>query len=131
MSEPLFGITDVQAISGEAFVEPEITQVTRFIAIASAKIRNAVPGIDARIAENQLDPVLVQSAGSTAVLRALAVVRRGIGVTRTEYPEISTQWATGDTDGGLVYLTDEDLADLVDTPSNGGDSFSISLIGPR
>lgn len=128
MASPLFELADVQAISGETYTEPELTQVNRFIAIAQAKLRSNLPGLDDRITAGTLDPVLVQGVGATVVMRALDTIRRGLGVVRTEYPEISTQYATGDGNTNLVYLTDDDLADLVDTADNGGDCFSISLV---
>lgn len=122
----LFELADVQAISGETYVEPELTQVNRFIAIAQAKIRNRVSGIDDRITAGVLDTNLVKGVGAEIVIRALDKIRRGLGVRRTEYPEVSTEYESSD--GGLVYITDEDIADLVDTPDS-GDAFTIR-IGP-
>lgn len=122
MSEPLFELTDVQEISGEEFVEPELTQVNRFIAIASAKIRNKVSLIDERLADGTLDPVLVKGVGAEVVMRAVATLRRGIGVRRTEYPEITTEYEPSAQ--RLVLVTDDDVADLIDT-ADSGDAFTI------
>lgn len=121
---PLFTIVDVQAYSGETYVEPEVTQVTRFVARASAKMRSNVSGLDERLADGRLDPETVKGIGAAMVLRALAALRRGIDVTRTEYPEISEQYASGGTRASLVYLTDDELDDLTDTPDS-GDAFTI------
>ena len=126
MADPLFGIADVQAISGETFEEPELTQVNRFIAIAQAKLRSRVSGIDDRIAAGTLDADLVKGVGAEIVIRALEKIRRGLGVRRTEYPEISTEYESSY--GGLVYITDDDIADLVDT-ADSGDCFTIR-VGP-
>ncbi|MFE2994270.1 hypothetical protein ACFXG4_04970 [Nocardia sp. NPDC059246] len=127
MATPLFELTDVQAISGETFVDPEIAQVERFVRMASARMRSKVSGLDSRIAAGTLDADIVIGIGVDMVLRALATVRRGIDVTRTEYPEISTQYAQ-DHYGSLLYLTDAELADLLDTPTD-GDAFTISIGG--
>ncbi|MFE7799012.1 hypothetical protein [Nocardia sp. NPDC057440] len=121
----LFTIDDVQEISGETFVEPESTQVARYIAIASAKLRTRVAGIDDRIAAGTLDPVLVVGVGAEIVMRAVATVRRGLGVRRTEYPEISTEYEPR-SESGLVFVTDDDIADLIDT-ADSGDSFTIRI----
>jgi hypothetical protein len=126
MTSPLFELSDVQEFSGETYTEPELTQVNRFIAIAQAKIRNRVSGIDDRISAGTLDADLVKGVGAEIVIRALEKIRRGLGVRRTEYPEISTEYESSD--GGLVYITDDDVADLVDT-SDSGDCFTIR-IGP-
>ncbi|MFI6368704.1 hypothetical protein ACIBG0_38985 [Nocardia sp. NPDC050630] len=126
MTDPLFAIGDVQALSGETYEEPELTQVNRFIAITQAKLRSRVSGIDDRIAAATLDADLVKGVGAEIVIRALEKIRRGLGVRRTEYPEISTEYESSD--GGLVYITDDDIADLIDTPES-GDAFTIR-IGP-
>jgi len=119
----LFDLDDVQAIAGETYEEPELTQVNRFIAIAEAKIRNRVSRIEERITSGDLDPVLVQGAGAEVVMRAVATLRRGLGVRRTEYPEISTEFEPA-TAQRLVNVTDDDIADLLDT-SDSGDAFTI------
>ncbi|MCC3311525.1 hypothetical protein [Nocardia africana] len=123
-SAPLFDLADIQDISGETYEEPEKTQVERFIAIASAKLRSRVSNLDERIADGRLDPVLVTGTGAAMVLRALTKMRRGIGVTRTEYPEVSEQYSA-DSRAGLVYVTTEELNDLLDTPDDGSDAFTI------
>lgn len=123
MSEPLFELADVEEISGEEFAEPELTQVNRFIAIASAKIRNKVSLIDERLADGTLDPVLVKGVGAEVVMRAVATLRRGIGVRRTEYPEVTTEYEPSSAQR-LVLVTDEDIADLIDT-TDSGDAFTI------
>lgn len=128
MTTPLFTVGDVEAISGETYTEPETTQVTRFIAVASAKLRNRVSGIDDRIAAGTLDLDLVKGVGAEIVLRALDTLRRGLGVKRVEYPEWSTEYASASDSGRLVYITDEDIEDLIDT-ADSGDSFTIR-IGP-
>ncbi|MEV0247963.1 hypothetical protein AB0H76_15325 [Nocardia sp. NPDC050712] len=129
MAAPLFDLEDVQEISGETFVDPELTQVARFITIASAKIRAKVSKIDDRITAGTLDADLVKGAGAEIVMRALATVRRGLGVRRTEYPEISTEYEpVSDSGRSLVYVSDADVADLVDTESE-GNSFTI-MPGP-
>lgn len=128
MSDPLFTIGDVQAISGETYEEPEITQINRFIAVVSAKLRNRVSGIDDRIAAGTLDLDLVKGVGAEIVIRALDTLRRGLGVRRVEYPEWSTEYASASDSGRLVYITDEDIADLIDT-ADSGDSFTIR-VGP-
>lgn len=126
---PLFTRQDVQDISGETYDEdPEKTQVEQFVLIASGKLRSKIGRIDERIADGSLDVNVVKGIGAAMVLRALDTLRRGISVTRTEYPEVSMQYAPG-TKGGLVYLTDDELDDLLDTPEDGGDAFSI-MIGP-
>ncbi|NEW40784.1 hypothetical protein GV794_01940 [Nocardia cyriacigeorgica] len=122
--DPLFTVTDVQAISGEVYEEPELTQVNQFIAIASAKLRSRVSKLDERIATGALDPVLVKGVGAEIVLRALAALERGVGVRRVEYPEWSTEYESGGSSGRLVYVTDDDVADLIDTEST-GDAFTI------
>lgn len=119
----LFTVEDVQEIAGETYAEPESTQVERFIAIASAKLRTRVSKIDERIAAGTLDPVLVQGVGAEIVMRAVATVRRGLGVRRTEYPEISTEYEPA-SESGLVYVTDDDIADLIDN-GEAGDAFTI------
>ncbi|MCM6778035.1 hypothetical protein NDR87_30930 [Nocardia sp. CDC159] len=119
----LFDLTDVQEIAGETYEEPELTQVNRFIAIAEAKIRSKVSRIDDRIASGDLDPVLVKGVGAEVVMRAVATLRRGLGVRRTEYPEISTEYEPA-TAQNLVYVTDEDVADLIDTAED-ADAFTI------
>ena len=121
--EPLFTVTDVEDIAGTTYEEPQLTQVNRFIAIASAKLRNKVPNLDERISAGTLDPVLVKGVGAEIVLRALAGLDRGVGVRRIEYPEWSTEFESGGT-GRLVYVTDDDVADLIDTDST-GDAFTI------
>ena len=123
MSEPLFELADVEEISGEEFAEPELTQVNRFIAIASAKIRNKVSLIDERLADGTLDPVLVKGVGAEVVMRAVATLRRGIGVRRTEYPEVTTEYEPSSAQR-LVLVTDEDIADLIDITAI-GDAFTI------
>lgn len=121
--DPLFDIPDVEAISGETYAEPQITQVTRFIAQASAKLRTKVAHLDERIAAGTLDPELVKGVGAEIVLRALATLERGFGVRRTEYPEWSTEYETGG-QNRLVYVTDDDVADLIDNDTS-GDAFTI------
>ncbi|WP_280193566.1 hypothetical protein [Nocardia farcinica] len=123
--DQLFDIGDVQAIAGETFEEPETTQVNRFIDIAAAKLRNKVSRLDERISTGALDPVLVRGVGAEIVLRAVATLRRGIGVRRTEYPEISTEYEPA-TAGGLVQVTDDDIADLIDDAGS-GDAFTIRV----
>ncbi|HEY9415449.1 MAG TPA: hypothetical protein VIQ30_11870 [Pseudonocardia sp.] len=122
--DPLFTVTDVQEISGETYEEPQLTQVSRFIAIVSAKLRNKVSRLDERISAGALDPVLVKGVGAEIVLRALAGLERGVGVRRVEYPEWSTEYESGGGTGRLVYVTDDDVADLIDTDST-GDAFTI------
>ncbi len=124
--DPLFDITDVQTIAAVTYEEPETSQVTQFIAIASAKLRSKVARIDERLVDGTLDINLMKGVGTAMVLRALDTVQRGIGVTRTEYPEISTQYAPS-TKTGLVYLTDDELDDLLDVPEDSGDAFSITI----
>ena len=85
-------------------------------------MRSNVSGLDERLADGRLDPETVKGIGAAMVLRALAALRRGIDVTRTEYPEIAESY--GGTRASLVYLTDDELADLTDTPDS-GDAFSI------
>lgn len=126
MSEPLFELADVQQIAGEEFAEPELTQVNRFIAIASAKIRNKVSLIDERLADGTLDPVLVKGVGAEVVMRAVATLRRGIGVRRTEYPEVTTEYEPSSVQR-LVLVTDDDVADLIDT-ADSGDAFTIRTV---
>lgn len=126
MTTPLFGIADVQAISAETFEEPETTQVNRFITLVSAKLRNRVSGLDERIAAGTLDPELVKGVGAEIVIRALNTLRRGLGVKRVEYPEWSTEYASASDSGRLVYITDEDIEDLIDTADT-GDSFTIRI----
>ncbi|MCU1640909.1 MAG: hypothetical protein JWN03_1184 [Nocardia sp.] len=123
MPTPLFELVDVAEISGEVFAEPEITQINRYITIASARMRAKVSGLDARIAAGKLDQDIVTGIGVDMVMRALATVRRGIGVKRTEYPEIMTEYSDG-AEHGLIYLTDAELAELLDTPDEGG-AFTI------
>lgn len=125
---PLFELADVQTISAETYEDPEKSQVEQFILIATAKLRTKVAGLDERIANGRIDVNLVKGTGAAMVLRALDTMRRGIGVTRTEYPEISTQY-TASTKTSLVYLTDDELEDLLETPDSGSDAFSI-MIGP-
>ncbi|MEU9515916.1 hypothetical protein [Micromonospora sp. NPDC048169] len=122
--DPLFTVADVQEISGRTYEEPQLTQVNRFIAIASAKLRNRVSKLDERISAGALDPVLVKGVGAEIVLRALAGLERGVGVRRVEYPEWSTEYETGGGSGRLVYVTDDDVADLIDNDST-GDAFTI------
>ncbi|WP_280449961.1 hypothetical protein [Nocardia brasiliensis] len=125
MTTPLFSLSDVQQIAGETYAEPELTQVNRFILIASAKIRNKVSQIDDRITSGDLDPELVKAVGADVVIRALAVFRRGLGVRRTEYPEITTEYEpVSDSGRPLVYVTAEDVEDLIDNDAS-GDCFSI------
>ncbi|MBF5002224.1 hypothetical protein IRT45_34470 [Nocardia sp. BSTN01] len=123
-AEPLFAIDDVQEYSGETYKDAEITQVTRFIARASAKMRSSVAGLDERLVDGRLDPETVKGIGAAMVLRALAAMRRGIDVTRTEYPEISESYGGSGTRASLVYLTDDELDELTDTPDT-GDAFTI------
>ncbi|MEV6555874.1 hypothetical protein AB0M22_09170 [Nocardia sp. NPDC051756] len=130
MATPLFDLTDVQEISGETYAEPELTQVNRFIVIASAKIRNKVSKIDDRIASGALDPELVKGVGADVVIRALSIFRRGLGVRRTEYPEWTTEYEpVSDSGRPLVYVSDADVEDLIDD-ANTGDAFTI-MPGPR
>ncbi|MGW5387201.1 hypothetical protein [Nocardia sp. NPDC003963] len=121
--DPLFTIGDVQAISGEVYTEPQITQVNRFITLASAKLRNKVSKLDERISTGALDPELVKGIGAEIVLRAMDTLGRGRGVKRTEYPEWSEEYESSKRDQ-LIYVTDDDVADLVDNDST-GDSFTI------
>ncbi|PSR63995.1 MULTISPECIES: hypothetical protein [Nocardia] len=123
---PLFAIEDVQEYSGETYTDAaEITQVTRFIARASAQMRSSVAGIDERLVDGRLDPETVKGIGAAMVLRALDTLRRGIRVTRTEYPEVSESYSDGgDAAASLVYLTAGELDELTDTPDT-GESFTI------
>lgn len=121
---PLFTVADVQTISGVVYEEPQLAQVTQFVAIASAKLRNKVSKLDERIASGAIDPVLVKGIGAEIVLRALGALERGVGVRRVEYPEWSTEYETGGGTGRLVYVTDDDVADLIDNDST-GDAFTI------
>lgn len=123
MSDPLFTIADVQAVSGETYTET--AQVNQLIAVTSAKLRAKVAKLDDRLASGALDPVLVKGVGVEIVLRALATLERGFGVRRTEYPEWSTEYETGG-QSRLVYVTDDDVADLIDT-STDGDAFTIRV----
>ncbi|MEU1432134.1 hypothetical protein ABZ412_34210 [Nocardia sp. NPDC005746] len=128
MATPLFDLSDVQEISGETFVGPEITQVNRFITIACARMRSKVSGLDARIAAGGLDPDIVTGIGVDMVMRAMAAIGRGIGVKRTEYPEVMTEYSDSGPDRGLIYLTDAELEELLDTPETGG-AFTIVVGG--
>ena len=129
MAAPLFDLEDVQEFAGETFVEPEDIQVGRYIVIASAKLRAKVSKLDDRITAGTLDPDLVKGVGAEVVMRALATVRRGLGVRRTEYPEWTTEYEPASDSGRpLVYVSDADVADLIDT-SDDGDSFTI-MPGP-
>lgn len=130
MATPLFDHTDVEELSGETYADTDLARVNKLIAIASAKIRNKVAKIDDRIADGTLDEELVKGIGAEIVFRALSVIQRGIGVRRTEYPEWSTEYEpVSDSGRPLVYVSDEDVADLIDTPET-GDAFTI-MPGPR
>ncbi|WP_159840210.1 hypothetical protein [Nocardia sp. CY41] len=128
MATPLLEPADVQAISGETYEGAEVTQVNRLITLVSAKLRNRVSGLDERIAAGTLDPDLVKGVGAVIVIRSLDTLRRGLGVKRVEYPEWSTEYASASDSGRLVYITDEDIADLIDTADT-GDAFTIR-VGP-
>jgi hypothetical protein len=130
MATPLLDHTDVEALSGETYADAALAQVNKLIVIASAKIRNKVSDIDDRIASGALDPDLVKGVGAEIVLRAYSLISRGIGVRRTEYPEWSTEYEPASDSGRpLVYVSDADVAELIDTPET-GDAFTI-MPGPR
>ena len=130
MATPLLEHTDVEALSGETYADTALAQVNKLIVIASAKIRNKVSNIDDRLASGALDPDLVKGVGAEIVLRAYSLIARGIGVRRTEYPEWSTEYEPASDSGRpLVYVSDADVAELIDTPET-GDAFTI-MPGPR
>ncbi|MFJ1461855.1 hypothetical protein [Nocardia sp. N2S4-5] len=124
---PLFDLAYLEEISSETF--EDTAQAEAFIRIASAKLRSKVGRLDERIADGTLDIDLVKGTGAAMVLRALDTLNRGINVIRSEYPEISEQYAPS-SKTGLIYLTNDELDDLLPGAEDGSDAFTI-MPGPR
>ncbi|QSE94193.1 hypothetical protein JWS13_39140 [Rhodococcus pseudokoreensis] len=109
--EPLITKVDVEDRLGETLADPEVTQVESLIAYASSKLRSRrYLDVDARMFDGTLDRALVKGTVVTAVIRALEVMRTGLRVRSTQYPENTEQYV--DADPRLIYFTDEELGEL-------------------
>lgn len=128
MTAPLQNLaeqSDVEARLGETLAESEAGQVESLLAYASAKLRALVGNIDDRLVDGSLHEQLVRGTVVTAVCRALDALRVGLRVRSEQYPEVSTTYA--DTDGALVYFTDEELAPLRPDAGSSGGAFTIRI----
>ncbi|MFC9786437.1 hypothetical protein [Rhodococcus sp. NPDC127528] len=124
---PLLSIEDVQAISGETYVDPEIAQVNRFIGIAQAKLRGKVPRLDDRLANLELSAELVKGTAAFAVIRALDSFRIGIRVRRQQFPEVSTDYEAP-ANPSLVDFPDSEIEELIDRDDRASsDAFTIRI----
>ncbi|WP_343466477.1 hypothetical protein AAI421_18240 [Rhodococcus aetherivorans] len=115
--------SDIEARLGETLAGPEVDQVNSLIAFASAKIRALVENIDGRVMDGTLDVELVRGTLATVICRALDALRIGLRVRSEQYPEISTTYA--DSDGALVYFTEDEIGPLKPDRGVSGGAFTI------
>lgn len=118
---------DVEKLLAESLTGAEETRVGEMLAFANALLRRESPGIDDRLASEELDPVLSRGVVVGAVLRGLETLRAGSNVASEEYPEVKTTYRDLPPMSSLIYFTDAELArvasDVADVAASG--AFTI------
>lgn len=125
MAVPLIELADYTPFTGETLTEEEQAQVQAIIRVASALLRAKVAGLDDRVLQGTVDRDLVVGVMVEAVANAFDIMRVGLRVKSTRFPEWETEYNTPSSITGLVSFTAEQIALL--TPVTESNAFSIRL----
>jgi hypothetical protein len=115
---------DDVAVKWRPLSPAEGQQVEVLLEEASAKLRRAVPNLDARIASGEIDTVLARSVVTNAVLR---VLKNPSGVTQQSAGPETASWS-GVRATGEVTITAGDVADVLPVVSGGSRGSYVGTI---
>jgi hypothetical protein len=112
--EPFATVDDVESV-WRPLTDAEKVVADGLLVQASAKLRARVPNIDARVADSELVAALAKIAVVNAVKRVLQNPEATRQISETAGPFSRNVTVDTALSSGLLYISDDDLADLVGT----------------